>query len=96
MKNLNVIEQLQRLLEQAQENAMENEKPLDFEAARKFLGVSCSTLYKMTFLKKIPFTKPGGKKVYFKKSDLIKWMNSNPVKTAEEIEEVSVSYLMNK
>jgi excisionase family DNA binding protein len=96
MKNLNVIEQLQSLLEQAQENALENEKPLDFESARRFLGVSCSTLYKMTFLKKIPFSKPGGKKVYFKKSDLIKWMNSNPVKSVEEIEDAAVNYMMNK
>jgi excisionase family DNA binding protein len=93
MKNLNVIEQLQSLLQQAQENALENEKPLDFESARKYLGVSKSTLYKATHLRLIPFSKPGGKKVYFKKSDLIKWMNSNPVKSSEQIDEEAANYL---
>lgn len=96
MKNLNVIEQLQSLLEQAQENALENEKPLDFEAARAFLGVSKSTMYKISHKRLIPFTRPGGKLIYFKRKDLLAYMNSNPVKSAEEIEAAAVSHIMNK
>jgi len=96
MKNLNVIEQLQSLLEQAQEMALENEKPLDFESARQFLGVSKSTLYKISHKKLIPFTCPGGKLIYFKRKDLLAYMNSNPIKSAQQVDEEAVNYLMNK
>lgn len=89
MKNLDFLKQIQELLEA-------NEKPLTFEEARAFLQVSKSTLYKLTHKKLIPFSKPGGKVLYFKKADLINWMNSNPVKSAEQIDEVATNYVMFK
>jgi len=72
------------------------EKPMTFEEARAFLQVSKSTLYKMTHKNLIPFSKPGGKVLYFKRSDLLAWMNSNPVKSSDQIDEVAVNYLMSK
>ncbi len=61
-----------------------NKKPLTFDEAREFLNVSKSTLYKMTFSKKIPHSKPGGKRIYFKKSDLVEWMLKDPVRSHTE------------
>jgi len=86
MKNFDFLEQIQEMLRK-------NEKPLTFEEALLFLRVSKSTLYKLTHTKKIPFTKPGGKKLYFKKADLINWMNSNPVKSAAQIDEEAANYV---
>ena len=86
MKNLDFLKQIQEMLEV-------NEKPLTFEEARAFLQVSKSTLYKLTHKKLILFSKPGGKVLYFKKADLINWMNSNPVKSAEQIDEVASNYV---
>jgi excisionase family DNA binding protein len=86
MKNLDFVQQIQELLEA-------NEKPLTFEEARAFLRVSKSTLYKLTHKKLIPFSKPGGKVLYFKKVDLINWMNSNPVKSDDQIDEVATNYV---
>jgi excisionase family DNA binding protein len=62
------------------------EKPLTFVETCQFLNVSKSTLYKMTHRKQVPYYKPNGKKLYFKKSDLLQWMLKNPVKTQNQIE----------
>jgi excisionase family DNA binding protein len=85
-----------KLLEQIQEMLKENEIPLTFEQARQLLQVSKSTLYKLTFRRAIPFTKPGGGKLYFKKADLLAWMNKNPVKTADQIDEAAANHIMYK
>lgn len=59
------------------------ERPLTFTEACNFLQISKSTLYKLTWKKKIKFYKPGkgvgcGGKLYFKKSDLLKWVYGKP------------------
>ena len=43
------------------------------EAARE-LGLSISTLYKMVQENEIPFYKPNGKILYFKKKELENWV----------------------
>jgi excisionase family DNA binding protein len=72
------------------------ETPMTFLEAVQFMKVKSSTLYKLTHKKLIPYSKPGGKVLYFKKADLINWMNSNPVKTADQIDEEASNYLMSK
>lgn len=49
------------------------------EEASKYLGVSKSTLYKLTSTRKITFTKPNGGKIYFNKSNLDEWLQLNEV-----------------
>lgn len=46
---------------------------LRINEAAEFLKVSKSYLYKLTSLQLIPFYKPSGKLIYFKKQDLIEW-----------------------
>ena len=43
---------------------------LSLEEASKYLGVSRATMYSYTYKKVLPYYKPQGRKVYFKKSDL--------------------------
>lgn len=38
-----------------------------------YLGISLSCLYKMTMKQAIPFSKPRGKMVYFKREQIIRW-----------------------
>ena len=47
--------------------------------AAEYLGIKGSYLYQLTHGKKIPFTKPGGKLIYFRKSDLDDYLNRNRV-----------------
>ena len=59
---------------------------LNMDQAAKFLGLAKPTLYEKTSNRQIPFLKAGGKKLLFKRSELIKWLESGRRKTKSEIE----------
>jgi len=60
---------------------------LTFKESVLYLSISPSFLYKLTSRGGINFTKPNGGKIYFKKSDLDKWMLQNENRTANDIAE---------
>ncbi|MCB9211791.1 MAG: helix-turn-helix domain-containing protein [Ignavibacteriales bacterium] len=84
----NPTQELQELLKFYQQ---QNEKPLNLIEASKYLDLSKSYLYKLTHEKKIAFSKPTGKKLYFQKSDLIEFMKRNRKKTEFEIEQGAIN-----
>lgn len=49
---------------------------INAKEAATFLGISMANLYKLTMTKSIPFYKPS-KKLYFKKSELIGYINKS-------------------
>lgn len=67
---------------------------LTIEQAAKFLDFSISELYKMTHKREIPIYKPSGKKVYFKREDLIKYQASNHIASMNEIEQEALDYIV--
>lgn len=81
-KKLTDIEQL--LSAQAESQAA---KPMTMNEAAEYLDISKSYLYKMTCWNKIPFYKPNGKKIYFTKPELDKWMCRKRIKTDQEIKD---------
>lgn len=81
MENINIIAQKQIL---------------SFKEALLYLDLSSSFLYKLTSQKAIPFSKPNGGKIYFRKSDLDNWMLSNIQKTKEEAEQGIMNYINKK
>ncbi len=81
------LQELKTLLTQQSEN------PMCFNDAAKYLTISKSYLYKLTCKNAIPFYKPNGKKIYFSKSELDKWIMRNPVKSAEQIEEEAQKFV---
>ena len=58
---------------------------LTLEEAAVFMGISRSTLYKMTHNNVIPFYRPNGKLIYFEKSELLAWMRKNRAISQEEV-----------
>ena len=56
------------------------EQFIDVKEAAEFLRISVGYLYKLTYIKAIPFYKPK-KKLYFKKSELATYISNgkNPV-----------------
>ena len=72
------------------------EQILSFNETCSFLGYSKSYLYKLTHTRRIPHYKPNGKKLYFKRSDLEAWLLRNRVKTADEIEQEAIDYVVKK
>ncbi len=59
---------------------------LDFEECALYINQSRSYLYKLTSQGLIPHYKPNGKKIYFKRSELDKWVLKNKVYSADELE----------
>lgn len=59
---------------------------LTIQQASKFLNLSVPTLYSKVSRKEIPVNKKG-KRLYFSKSELVKWVRSGRQQTEEEIQE---------
>ncbi len=65
---------------------------LTISDATEYLNLSKSAIYKMTSKLTIPFYKVG-KKVYFKRIELLEWIVKHRVKTREDIEKEAIQYL---
>ena len=83
MKNSLLLEKIEEMMNAGSAT----EKPLTMDEACQFMNMSKSTVYKLTHKKKIPFSKPNGKNIYFKKSDLVEWMLKNPVRSHDQIKD---------
>lgn len=59
-----------------------NKEILSLEEASAFLDASKSQLYKLTRTFAIPHYKPGGKAIYFYKSEVVEWVKQHPIKQA--------------
>lgn len=58
---------------------------LTFSEAAVYLGISKSTLYKLTSSRSIPIYKPAGKLIYFDRLELNNWLLQNRQSTMNEI-----------
>ena len=83
--------ELEELIQGAVKNAVQNAqqaKPtdelMDVDQASKFLHLAKQTLYGLTSERLIPYLKRG-KRIYFKKEELLNWVNQGKMKTREEI-----------
>lgn len=77
------LEQIEQILKT---QAEKKENVLTIPEAAQYLNISQSYLYKLTSLAAIPHFKPGGKKVFFDKSDLDNWIRRNRVSSAQQPE----------
>ena len=60
----------------------------------EFLGVSKSYVYKMTCSRQIPCYCPTGKILYFRRSELLEWLEKSKLKSESEIAQRSLSRLV--
>lgn len=88
-------EEQQELSKRNRKNTINNEV-FTLEEACEYLSISKSSLYKMNMVKTIPFYKPK-RKVYYKKSDLDKYLNSNPnISIIDERDKILNYFNLNK
>jgi|SRR5579863_433231 len=73
----------------------ENKEIMNIDEVAAFLFISKSTLYKFVMNRKIPHFKVGGK-LYFKRSDLMSWVQEGKVKTMAEIQNEASTYILNR
>ena len=69
---------------------------LTIDEASKYLGMSKDYLYIMTCKKQIPYYKPNGKRLYFKKTELNEWLQRNRVTPVDEAESSAALYIAKK
>jgi excisionase family DNA binding protein len=70
--------------------AIRQDEYLTLAEAAKFLKVSLSTMEKVSASRMIPVYKPSGGKVYFKRQDLISYVNEGRLRSRKEIEEAAL------
>ena len=70
----------------------EKDDILEFEGALKLTGYAAPTLYAKTAKGEIPHFKKG-RKLFFKRSELIKWIEEGRRKTKKDLNELAESYL---
>ncbi len=66
---------------------------LTLEEASQYLQVSKSCLHKKTSRKELPHYVPGGKKIYFRKTELDAWVFNSRITAVDEINLVTQDYL---
>lgn len=75
-------------------SAASTEMIMGSDDAAHYLGISKSTLYKFTSDNVVPYYKPTGKRIYFKKSELEEWMLNNRSMSRDEIEQKANEYIL--
>jgi excisionase family DNA binding protein len=68
------------------------EEIMTIDVAAKFLSLSKSRIYKLTSGREIPHSKKG-KRLYFKRSELIEWISKGKQMTMEDIDREAEKYL---
>jgi excisionase family DNA binding protein len=66
---------------------------LNFEEFCTYANISKSFGYKLTSKGRVPHYKPSGKMVYFNRIEVENWLQRNPVKTVEQIDNESSTYV---
>lgn len=66
---------------------------LTMDEAVQYSGLSRSYLYKLTSTRKIPFYKPNGKAIYFKRVELEQWLTRCRVNTMQEIHCAAINHV---
>jgi excisionase family DNA binding protein len=84
------LDRIEALLKK--QNALAKEV-LTLEEAAEYLQLSKSCLYKMTSNKEISHYVPGGKKIYFRRTELDNWVFNNKVTPISEFDNDIEDYL---
>jgi len=91
-----LLTKLEKMEQRLEEIFVMGKEALTFEQAWKYLRISSSQLYKLVWKRMIPAFKPGGKLLYFKRTDLEGWMLSNRRKTNKELRAEALNKLDKK
>ncbi len=72
-------------------NHSDQERMVDVAEAAAITGLAVNTIYDKTHRREIPFYKKG-KRIYFRESELLAWIEKGRVMTQSEIDAKAISY----
>lgn len=87
------VESFEHRIEVLENTLSAAKEVLTLEEAALFMGISKSSLYKMTHRHELPFFRPSGKLIYFEKAELLKWMRQNRSMSEAETKEAAAQKL---
>ena len=90
------IEIKQQLAEIKELTLLAAKEMLTMDDAVLYTGLGKSYLYVLTCKNKIPYYKPNGKNIYFKKSELNDWLQRGRVNSIAEAESAAALYVDKK
>ena len=90
----NILERLNAIERKLDELAILKKETLTLKEAAKYLDISRSHLYKLTYRKEIPHYKPRGKQVFFERKELDQWLLQNRQATKAEMEQAAIDYVV--
>lgn len=89
-----IIEKLDNIEKMISEQNLLKKEVLNFSEACQYIDVSESHLYKLTSRKQIPHFCPQGKKLYFNRHEIDRWLQQNRKNTNDEIEREATDYIL--
>jgi excisionase family DNA binding protein len=89
LEKLNSIE---KAIEKLNTVSIEDQEFMNIEQVSSFIGLAKPTVYGLIHDRKIPHFK-AGKRLLFKKSEVVDWITSTRVKTKQEIEQMANEYI---
>jgi excisionase family DNA binding protein len=87
---MSVYDEILKQLQSIQDKLSLQDELFDLDKCCAFTGLSKSALYKKTANREIPHFQTG-RKLYFRKSEIVLWLTQFRVKTATEINEEVMS-----
>lgn len=87
------VESFEHRIEVLENTLSAAKEVLTLEEAALFMGISKSSLYKMTHRHELPFFRLNGKLIYFEKAELLKWMRQNRSMSEAETKEAAAQKL---
>lgn len=87
------MEQIILKLEELKKITLLQKEVLTIEEVSLYTGYTVDYLYKLIHLKEIPYHKPpNGRRLFFKKEELINWLTSNTEYSDEQLEQKATNY----
>lgn len=69
----------------AEQSSICRKEMLTFDETVRYMGISKSYLYRLTRERRIPYSKPAGKMIFFRRDELEAWLQQNRVATIDDI-----------
>lgn len=85
MSSKEIALSLQELITLLKESNLLSKEWLTFQEAVKVFGFREDHLYKLTQSRSIPFHKPSGKLIWFRKSEVEAWIAAGKIKTSVQL-----------
>ncbi|MBS4709458.1 helix-turn-helix domain-containing protein [Aeromonas caviae] len=82
-----ILRELHELKHLVRQQGLAQREVLSAEECAELLGVSVSYVYRLTSERRLPHYKPQGKKIYFRRDELLDWLLSHRISPDAELTE---------